>query len=313
MSSTRSSSPFVKTAITADQVDRLAARVESTGSAMLDVTAPATTEEIGSVPDCDESDVDTAVAAAHEAQIDWAATPVDRRAAVIDRFSDLVVENRAELLDLIQLETGKSRQTAVEGLFSVPSACEQAVSRGPEAVADEPRGGGIPLLTTATVSYEPVGVVGVISPWNYPVTLSMADVIPALVAGNSVVLKPDEKTPYATLFFGRVTGARGPAGRCTAGRHWRGRGCRPGADRSGRLHRVHWRHRNRTDGRRARRTEPDRLFARTRRQKPVGCPRRRRRERGRPRGGHRLLFERRPALSVGRADSRPRVSLRLLF
>jgi succinate-semialdehyde dehydrogenase/glutarate-semialdehyde dehydrogenase len=204
MSSTRSSSPFVKTAITADQVDRLAARVESTGSAMLDVTAPATTEEIGSVPDCDESDVDTAVAAAHEAQIDWAATPVARRAAVIDRFSDLVVENRAELLDLIQLETGKSRQTAVEGLFSVPSACEQAVSRGPEAVADEPRGGGIPLLTTATVSYEPVGVVGVISPWNYPVTLSMADVIPALVAGNSVVLKPDEKTPYATLFLAEL-------------------------------------------------------------------------------------------------------------
>ena len=204
MSSPRSSSPFVKTALTADQVDQLAARVESTGSAKLDVTAPATTEQIGSVPDCDESAVDAAVAAAREARIDWAATPVDKRAAVIDRFSDLVVENRGELLDLIQLETGKSRQTAAEGLFSVPSACEQAVSQGPEAVGDESRGGGIPLVTTATVSYEPVGVVGVISPWNYPVTLSMADVIPALVAGNTVVLKPDEKTPYATLFLAEL-------------------------------------------------------------------------------------------------------------
>ncbi|MFD1642318.1 succinic semialdehyde dehydrogenase [Halohasta litorea] len=204
MSSGRSSAPFAETSLTGDRLDRLAGRVRSTASETIAVEAPATTDRIGTVPACEKSDVDAAVGAAREAQTEWAATPIDRRAAVIDRFSDLVVENRTKLLDLVQLETGKSRQTAVEELFSVPSACEHAVDRGPEAVADEPRGGGIPLLTTATVSYEPVGVVGVISPWNYPVTLSMADVIPALVAGNAVVLKPDEKTPYATLFLAEL-------------------------------------------------------------------------------------------------------------
>ena len=199
-----SSPPFSRTSLTTDRLDRLADRVRSTASETIAVEAPATADRIGSVPACDESDVDAAVAAAREAQTAWGETPVEQRATVIDRFSDLVVDHRAELLDLIQLETGKSRQTAAEGLFSVPSACDQAVSQGPEAVADEPRGGGIPLLTTATVTYEPVGVVGVISPWNYPVTLSMADVIPALVAGNAVVLKPDEKTPYATLFLAEL-------------------------------------------------------------------------------------------------------------
>jgi len=59
-------------------------------------------------------------------------------------------------------------------------------------------------MTTATVTYDPVGVVGVISPWNYPLTLSMADALPALVAGNAVVLKPDEKTPYGALALGEL-------------------------------------------------------------------------------------------------------------
>ena len=204
MPSGRSSAPFAGTSLTPVRLDRLADRVQSTATETITVEAPATTDRIGSVPACDESAVDAAVEAAREAQTGWAATPVDQRAAVVDRFSDLVVDHRTELLDLLQLETGKSRQTAAEGLFSVPSACDYATSRGPEAVDDEPRDGGIPLLTTATVTYEPVGVVGVISPWNYPVTLSMADVIPALVAGNTVVLKPDEKTPYATLLLAEL-------------------------------------------------------------------------------------------------------------
>ncbi|ATW89743.1 succinate-semialdehyde dehydrogenase/glutarate-semialdehyde dehydrogenase [Halohasta litchfieldiae] len=200
-SSDASSTPFLNTALTADRLETLADRVDSASAETLTVTAPATTDPIGSVPACDRADVASAVEVARDAQSAWAATPVKKRAAVIDRFSDLVIKHREELLDLIQLESGKARGTAVEELFTIPSTCDQAVDCGPDAVADNPRSGGIPLLTAATVTYEPVGVVGVISPWNYPVTLAMADVIPALVAGNSVVLKPDEKTPYATLFL----------------------------------------------------------------------------------------------------------------
>jgi succinate-semialdehyde dehydrogenase/glutarate-semialdehyde dehydrogenase len=156
------------------------------------------------VPACEAADVEAAVDNARVEQRRWSETPASEQAAIIDRFSDLVASHREELLDLIQLETGKSRQTAVEELFSIPSTCGHAVKHGPSVVADEPRSGGIPLLTTATVTYEPVGVVGVISPWNYPITLALADMIPALVAGNTVVLKPDEKTPYSTLFVAQL-------------------------------------------------------------------------------------------------------------
>jgi succinate-semialdehyde dehydrogenase/glutarate-semialdehyde dehydrogenase len=194
------------------RLDTLAERVrraepdESTGVAdaaderdAIDVVAPATTERIGSVPACDGDDVADAVERARAAQLEWAETPATERAAVIDRFGDLVHEHREELLDILQVETGKSRRTAVEELFDVPIGCTYLAEETPDALADERRNGVVPGLTTATVTYEPVGVVGVISPWNYPLTLSMADALPALAAGNAVVCKPDEKTPYGAL------------------------------------------------------------------------------------------------------------------
>ena len=172
--------------------------------ARIDVTAPATTERIGSVPACDAEDVADAVGRARAAQSEWAETPATERAAIIDRFGDLVTDRREELLDLLQLETGKSRTTAVEELFDVPMGCAYLADEAPGALAEERRAGVVPGLTTATVTYEPVGVVGVISPWNYPLTLSMADALPALAAGNAVVIKPDEKTPYGALALGEL-------------------------------------------------------------------------------------------------------------
>jgi|AntRauMinimDraft_4_1070384.scaffolds.fasta_scaffold02569_2 succinate-semialdehyde dehydrogenase/glutarate-semialdehyde dehydrogenase len=216
--------------LAARRLTDLADRVARSGSAdaggdpaakvdAIDVSAPATAERIGSVPACDASDVDAAVERAREAQAEWAATPareraavldrfgdlvLDRRAELLDRFGDLVLDRRAELLDLLQLETGKSRRTAVEELFDVPMGCGYLAETAPGVLADEGRAGVAPGMTTATVTYDPVGVVGVISPWNYPLTLSMADALPALVAGNAVVLKPDEKTPYGALALGEL-------------------------------------------------------------------------------------------------------------
>ena len=178
-------------------------------SARIDVFAPATTERIGSVPACEADDVAAAVDRARTAQREWEATPATERAAVIDRFGDLVVDRRRELLDLLQLETGKSRRTAVEELFDVPTECAYLADEAPDALAETRRGGVVPGLTTATVTYEPVGVVGVISPWNYPLTLSMADALPALLAGNAVVVKPDEKTPYGALALGELLDVAG--------------------------------------------------------------------------------------------------------
>lgn len=165
----------------------------------IDVIAPATADRIGSVPACTAADVDAAVARAEAAQTAWGDTPVTERAAIIDRFGDLVLDSREELLDILQIETGKSRRTAVEELFDVPMGCSYLANNAAGVLADQRRHGVAPGLTSATVTAEPVGVVGVISPWNYPLTLAMADALPALIAGNAVVVKPDEKTPYGAL------------------------------------------------------------------------------------------------------------------
>jgi len=114
------------------------------GTDAIDVFAPATTERIGSVPACEASDVDAAVERAREAQAEWAATPARERAAVLDRFGDLVLDRHAELLDLLQLETGKSRRTAVEELFDVPMGCGYLAETAPGVLADERRAGVAP-------------------------------------------------------------------------------------------------------------------------------------------------------------------------
>ncbi|ELZ42134.1 succinic semialdehyde dehydrogenase [Halorubrum californiense DSM 19288] len=180
------------------------ARDDAEAADSIDVFAPATDDRIGSVPACDADDVAAAVERAREAQADWAEVPADERAEVVDRLGDLVADRREEVLDLLQLETGKSRRTAVEELFDVPSGCAYVADEAPDALAEERRRGVASGVTTATVTREPVGVVGVISPWNYPLTLSMADAIPALAAGNAVVLKPDEKTPYGALLLSEL-------------------------------------------------------------------------------------------------------------
>ena len=191
------------------RLNALAARAAGPAETTLPVFAPATTERIGTVPAGDADTVEAAVADASAAATAWATTPVETRATIIDRFGDLVIEHREELLDTLQLETGKSRRTAVEELFEVPMACAYIAADGPAATADDRRGGALPGLTTATVTYDPVGVVGVISPWNYPMTLAAADVLPALLAGNAVVLKPDEKTPYTALALAELLEAAG--------------------------------------------------------------------------------------------------------
>ena len=177
----------------------LAERVPATGDDSVTVRAPAVDEPLGTLPVCTESDVERAVERAREAQREWAATSPDERAAILERFGDSVLSERARLLDLLQLETGKSRRHGVEETLEVPLNCTYYADRGPELLADEERTGAVPGAATATVTYEPDGVVGVITPWNYPVSLAMSEAVPALLAGNAVVLKPDEETPFVAL------------------------------------------------------------------------------------------------------------------
>lgn len=163
------------------------------GREIVAVEAPFTAEPIGAIPLATRDDVNAAVARARSAQPRWAATPFTERSAILLRFHDLLLERRDELLDLMQLETGKARLHAFEEIVDV-AINARYYARSARLLRSRRRRGLIPLLTRVIEHRHPVGVVGIISPWNYPLTLAISDALPALLAGNAVVLKPAEKT-----------------------------------------------------------------------------------------------------------------------
>ena len=155
--------------------------------------------EMATIPVATADDLEVAVARARQAQEGWAArTPADR-AAIIDRFSDLVHRNAASLMDIAQAETGKARIYAQEEVIDVSITARHYATNGPKLLADRKVKGMLPGATSVRVRYLPKGVVGIISPWNYPLTLAVSDAVAALIAGNGVVIKPDIQTPYCAL------------------------------------------------------------------------------------------------------------------
>ena len=173
------------------------------------VTTPATGEPLGTVPRSQPADVDRAAERTAAAAAAWQSRSVTQRAAVLERFADAVETHREELLDLLQLESGKARWDALSETLDVPLAATHAAETAAGAMAARGTQSPAPGLTSATVEYEPVGTVGVIAPFNYPMTLSMADVLPALAAGNGVVLLPDDRTPYTALRLAELLDAAG--------------------------------------------------------------------------------------------------------
>ncbi|WP_330174064.1 succinic semialdehyde dehydrogenase [Streptomyces sp. NBC_01498] len=161
---------------------------------------PSTGEKLADLPASTPEDVAAAFARARAAQRLWAATPVRRRAAVLLRFHDLLLERQAEVLDLIQLETGKARLHAHEEVQAVAVAARHYGRRAPAYLRPRRHLGAVPLLTKVTELRQPRGVVGQIAPWNYPLELSVGDALPAFVAGNAVVMKPDTETALTALW-----------------------------------------------------------------------------------------------------------------
>ncbi len=162
--------------------------------------APATGRTVAQVPVCTSDDVARAVDRARRAQPAWAAQDVIERAAVLDRVHDLVLARREVALDLIQTENGKARAHAYEEVADIALAARYYARTGPGMLADRRHHGLLPGLTRVTEVHHPKGVVGIIAPWNYPLTLAISDALPALLAGNAVVLKPDEQTVLTALW-----------------------------------------------------------------------------------------------------------------
>lgn len=181
-------------------LDRLADRIVARPRAeRRPVVAPFTGETLASIPLSTPEDVATAAAAARDAAHGWQARPAAERARILLRFHDLVLDRQPQLLDLVQAEAGKARRDAFEEVGDVALAARYVAVRGPRTLRDRRRLGLVPGLTRAIEVRQPKGVVGVISPWNYPLTLAVSDCLPAFVAGNAVLHKPDVRTTLTAL------------------------------------------------------------------------------------------------------------------
>ncbi|KRV46855.1 succinate-semialdehyde dehydrogenase [Wenjunlia vitaminophila] len=184
--------------VTPELVARLTAGIRGSGT---DTNhCPFTGEVLAEFPTCSTDDVAAAYEDARAAQRAWAERSVRARAAVLLRFHDLVLRDQDELLDLIQLETGKTRLQAHEEMQAVLVVARHYGRKAPSYLRPRRHLGAVPLLTQALVLRHPKGVVGHISPWNYPFELSAGDALPAFVAGNAVVMKPDSQTALTALW-----------------------------------------------------------------------------------------------------------------
>ncbi|HSS23842.1 MAG TPA: succinic semialdehyde dehydrogenase [Mycobacterium sp.] len=183
----------------------LADRVEAAGvDSRVEVTNAMTGRPVGDVPRCTSDDVVAAAERARAVQPAWAARPIRERAAVLLRFHDLVLQHQDEVLDLIQLENGKARRHAFEEILDVCLTARYYANTAAHYLSPKRRQGAQLVLTHVTELHHPKGLVGIISPWNYPLTLGISDALPAIVAGNAVLAKPDQQTPFSALWAVRL-------------------------------------------------------------------------------------------------------------
>ncbi|MEO7421174.1 MAG: succinic semialdehyde dehydrogenase [Ornithinibacter sp.] len=192
--------PHATYAVDPGWVRVLATRVVASGDgSLLRSVTPLTGAPLAVLPISTEADVSVAVDRARGAQRRWGRTSLAERAAVFLRFHDLVLSRQGELLDLIQLESGKARTHAFEEVADCAVVARHYARRAPAYLREQRHVGAIPLLSRATESHLPKGVVGIVSPWNYPLSLAVTDAVPALIAGNAVVLRPDPQGSLTAL------------------------------------------------------------------------------------------------------------------
>ncbi|MFI9374411.1 succinic semialdehyde dehydrogenase [Streptomyces parvulus] len=187
--------------ITPAFLEQLIARVSAApNAARVTTSAPYTGVPLADLPVSTPEDVEAAFARARIAQKSWAATPVAERKRILLRYHDLVLARQNEVLDLMQAENGKTRRDAFLEVVDIGITSRYYARNAARYLAPKRRRGAIPLLTHTTELRHPKGVVTVISPWNYPLSMAASDTIAALMAGNAVVQKPDTQTALTALW-----------------------------------------------------------------------------------------------------------------
>jgi acyl-CoA reductase-like NAD-dependent aldehyde dehydrogenase len=183
------------------------AGLDVAGASTFAVINPATGAAFAQAPECSREQLDDAVAAARRASSSWAAIPFAERQQVLISLADLLTDYVDELKLLLTQEQGKPHSDAAAEILSAAKRCRSTAQfeYPPMVVEDSPDRWG----ETRRV---PLGVVGAIAPWNFPISLAMMKVAPALLAGNTVVLKPSPFTPLTTLRVGQLMQSVLPAG-----------------------------------------------------------------------------------------------------
>ncbi len=174
--------------------------VDVHGRRRLQLRNPATLEPLDEIEVATPADVRAAVERARKAQPEWAALRVAERGRILSRAIPVLLERQDDFLDVIVRETGKPRAEALAAeILAACDAIQFYAKRAAGFLAD--RNVPMHLLKTKKlrISYKPLGVVGIITPWNFPFMLALNPTIQALMAGNAVVLKPSEATPFSGL------------------------------------------------------------------------------------------------------------------
>jgi succinate-semialdehyde dehydrogenase/glutarate-semialdehyde dehydrogenase len=186
--------------VTDDFLRKLVARVPSSDGGSWKLTEVYTGELLVELPQSTEADIERAFATARAAQADWARRPLKKRLEVFKRAHALFLERAEITTDLIQVESGKNRRMAIEETCDPVMVMSHYLKRAPKLLAPVKRGGPVPFVTTSTEIRQPKGVIGIIAPWNFPFATGISDSISALMAGNAIVLKPDNKTALSPLY-----------------------------------------------------------------------------------------------------------------
>ena len=181
-------------------LERLVARVPSTSGGTWKLTEVYTGDLLVELPQSTPADIDAAFATARAAQREWAARPLKQRLEVFKRAHALFLDNAHTTTDLIQVESGKNRRMAIEETCDPVMVMSHYLKRAPHLLKPVKRGGPVPFLSSSTEIRQPKGVVGIIAPWNFPFATGISDSIAALMAGNAIVLKPDNKTALSPLY-----------------------------------------------------------------------------------------------------------------
>ena len=163
---------------------------------------PATLEKLGEVPSLSEADVAERLSRARQAQVAWGQTSFAERRRVLRMLLDYIIDHQAEICRLCSTDSGKTMADAAMGeIFPVCEKIRYLIDHGEDDLRSDQRPSGLLMHKAARVEYLPLGVVGVICPWNFPFHNILCPTVPALFAGNAVIAKTSEWTSWSAADF----------------------------------------------------------------------------------------------------------------